>query len=140
MWEVGGAWAQPLHLHAFAARIATAALAPHGETAKAIQALLSLQWPQAVCCAPLAHDVFGNPFRPVSFNPLWRSPDVCSLAGPAYQERLLPCGRLEPARLAVLADALEDAGCTSDEVLGHLRGPGPHVRGCWALDLTLGFR
>jgi hypothetical protein len=41
-------------------------------------------------------------------------------------------------RLAVLADALEDAGCTDAELLGHLRGPGPHVRGCWALDKVLG--
>jgi len=41
-------------------------------------------------------------------------------------------------RLPLLADALEDAGCTDAELLGHLRGPGPHVRGCWALDLVLG--
>ena len=52
--------------------------------------------------------------------------------------RALPSGTLEPERLALLADALEDAGCDSAEVLGHLRGPGPHVRGCWALDLCLG--
>jgi hypothetical protein len=23
-------------------------------------------------------------------------------------------------------------------MLGHLRGPGPHVRGCWVVDLCLG--
>jgi hypothetical protein len=40
--------------------------------------------------------------------------------------------------LPVLADALEEAGCTDADLLGHLRGPGPHVRGCWALDLLLG--
>jgi hypothetical protein len=38
----------------------------------------------------------------------------------------------------VLADALEDAGCTNSDILYHLRCPGPHVRGCWALDLLLG--
>jgi hypothetical protein len=38
----------------------------------------------------------------------------------------------------VLADALEEAGCADAEILTHLRGPGPHVRGCWALDLVLG--
>ena len=37
-----------------------------------------------------------------------------------------------------LADSLEDAGCHDWQVLGHLRGPGPHVRGCWAVDLILG--
>jgi hypothetical protein len=42
------------------------------------------------------------------------------------------------ARGALLADALEDAGCTDAELLGHLRSPGPHVRGCWAVDLVLG--
>ena len=40
--------------------------------------------------------------------------------------------------LPVLADALEEAGCTDADLLGHLRGPGPHVRGCWAVDLLLG--
>jgi hypothetical protein len=41
-------------------------------------------------------------------------------------------------RLPILADALEDAGCDSAKVLAHLRGEGPHVRGCWAVDLILG--
>jgi hypothetical protein len=47
-------------------------------------------------------------------------------------------GTLDPARLAVLADALEEAGCGSEDQLMHLRRPGPHVRGCWAIDLILG--
>jgi hypothetical protein len=50
----------------------------------------------------------------------------------------MPSGHLDPARLAVLADALEDAGCADADLLGHLRGPGPHIRGCWAVDLLLG--
>jgi hypothetical protein len=41
-------------------------------------------------------------------------------------------------QLPILADALEDAGCTEDAILSHLRGPGPHVRGCWPVDLILG--
>jgi hypothetical protein len=41
-------------------------------------------------------------------------------------------------RLPILADALEEAGCTDAEVLAHCRGPGPHVRGCWVVDLILG--
>jgi hypothetical protein len=52
---------------------------------------------------------------------------------------LLNKGELDPSRLAVLADALEDAGCPQNhEVLLHLRGPGPHVRGCFAVDLLTG--
>ena len=47
-------------------------------------------------------------------------------------------GSLDPVRLLVLADALLDGGCDSDDLLGHLRGPGPHFRGCWAVDLMLG--
>jgi hypothetical protein len=47
-------------------------------------------------------------------------------------------GLLDPVRLSILADALEDAGCENADVLGHLRSPGPHVRGCWPLDLILG--
>ncbi len=41
-------------------------------------------------------------------------------------------------RLPILADALLDAGCDEEDLLAHLREPGPHVRGCWALDLILG--
>ena len=40
--------------------------------------------------------------------------------------------------LPILADALEEAGCGDAEILAHCRGPGPHVRGCWAVDLVLG--
>lgn len=56
----------------------------------------------------------------------------------AYEERSLPAGTLEARRLAILADALEDAGCRDQEVLNHLRQPGEHWRGCHALDLLLG--
>jgi hypothetical protein len=41
-------------------------------------------------------------------------------------------------RLPILADALEEAGCKDAEILAHCRGPGPHVRGCWVVDLVLG--
>jgi len=86
-------------------------------------------------------DIFGNPFRPVTIDPawlVWRNGAVVKLAQSAYQERALPSGELEPERLAVLADALEEAGCTDAQILGHLRSPGPHVRGCWVVDLFLG--
>lgn len=59
---------------------------------------------------------------------------VEKLARAAYDDRRLPEGALDPTRLAVLADALEEAGCGEAELLGHLRGPGPHVRGCLAVD------
>jgi hypothetical protein len=90
----------------------------------------------------LARCVFGNPFRPVPvIAPAWlqwRDGTVRKLAESAYTERTLPQGTLEPARLTVLADALEDAGYMDTELLGHLRLPGQHVRGCWAVDLLLG--
>jgi hypothetical protein len=86
----------------------------------------------------LARDIFGNPFRPVSVCPACRAPQVVALAQAAYEQRELPAGHLDPARLAVLADALEEADCDQADLLGHLRGPGEHVRGCWAVDLLLG--
>jgi hypothetical protein len=88
--------------------------------------------------ARLLRCVFGNPFRAVSFPPAWRTADVTALAEAAYHHRRMPAGTLRPSRLAVLADALEEAGCTSAALLGHLRERGPHVRGCWAIDLALG--
>jgi hypothetical protein len=90
--------------------------------------------------AGLLRCVVGNPLRPRSaLDPAWRTPTVLSLAQAGYDERLLPSGELEHERLVVLADALEQAGCTNAELLGHLRGPGPHVRGCFVLDLVLGL-
>jgi hypothetical protein len=87
----------------------------------------------------LIRDILGPlPFRPVTLDPAWRSPSVLALAQAAYEERRLPAGQLDPARLAILADALEEADCTDTTILDHLRKSGPHVRGCWALDLVLG--
>jgi len=83
-------------------------------------------------------DIFGSPFRPVTLHPLWLTPGVANLGAAAYEVRALPSGELDSQRLAVLADALEEAGCADPELLGHLRSPGPHVRWCWALDLILG--
>jgi hypothetical protein len=87
--------------------------------------------------ADLLREILGNPYRPIPFDPAWPTPTVISLAQAAYQERLLPTGHLDPARLAILADALEEAGCPEQSILDHLRGPGPHVPGCWPVDLVL---
>jgi hypothetical protein len=86
----------------------------------------------------LLRDILGNPFRPVLLDPSWQVPAVVALATAVYEERDLPEGTLDANRLAVLADALEDAGCDSAEILSHLRGSGLHVRGCWAVELLLG--
>jgi hypothetical protein len=88
--------------------------------------------------AVLVRDIFANPFRPVTLDPTWRTRSVLSLAQAAYEDIDLPGGTLDLARLAILADALEDAGCTDIDILAHCRGPGPHVRGCFALDLLVG--
>jgi hypothetical protein len=82
---------------------------------------------QRIC---LLRDIF-NPFRPVVFDPAWRSETVSALAAGIYAERAFD-------RLPILADALEEAGCDQPDILYHCRGPGPHVRGCWAVDLVLG--
>jgi hypothetical protein len=83
----------------------------------------------------LFRDVVGDPFRPVRLDPLWltwNDRTVPQLAHTIYEGRAFE-------RLLVLADALEDAGCDNADLLGHLRGEGEHVRGCWAVDLLLGL-
>jgi hypothetical protein len=87
--------------------------------------------------AALLRDIVGNPFHPAAVQAAWLTPTVVALAQAAYEERELPSGHLGVARLAVLADALEEAGCSRSSVLAHLRGPGPHVRGCFAVDAVL---
>jgi hypothetical protein len=93
---------------------------------------------QAKYQAALVRDIAGSPFREVAVAAAWQTPAATALAAAAYDDRLLPAGHLDAARLSVLADALEDAGCDNTDLVGHLRSPGPHVRGCWAIDLLLG--
>jgi hypothetical protein len=92
--------------------------------------------------ALLLRDIFGNPFRPPPALPpavlAWNEGTVRRLAEGIYEERQMPGGTLDNPRLAVLADALLDAGCDDEELIAHCRSEGPHVRGCWALDLLLG--
>jgi hypothetical protein len=90
----------------------------------------------------LLRDIFGNPFRPRrALDPAilaWHDGTVRRLAQAAYDERHLPAGTLDAGRLGILADALTDAGCDDEDLIAHCRSPGPHVRGCWAVDLILG--
>jgi hypothetical protein len=79
--------------------------------------------------ADLLREIFGNPYPPDPFDPAWRSPDALALA------RAADDGLTD--RLPILADALMDVGCSNAALLAHLRDPGPHARGCWALDLVL---
>jgi hypothetical protein len=83
----------------------------------------------ALC--PLFRDVFGNAFRSATLDASWRTTRIVALTQAMYDE-----GQFD--RMGILADALEEAGCTDAEVLAHCRGPGPHVRGCWVVDLLLG--
>lgn len=88
--------------------------------------------------AGLLRCLFGNPFHVDTFDLSWQTPAVVALALAAYQERILPAGELDPDRLAILADALEEAGCTRTDMLEHCREPGPHTRGCHVVDWILG--
>jgi hypothetical protein len=84
--------------------------------------------------ADLFRHHFGNPFRPVLLDPAWlawNGGTVVQLAQAIYEERHF-------GDLVVLADALEEAGCTHEEILNHCREPASHYRGCWVLDLLLG--
>jgi hypothetical protein len=84
--------------------------------------------------ASFARCVFGNPFAALKFDTAWLAWNegiVPRLAEGIYADRGFD-------RLPILADALEEAGCADDALLSHLRSPGPHVRGCWAVDLLLG--
>jgi hypothetical protein len=103
--------------------------------------LTPFEWPQPMpvavqseCAHQVAilRDIFGNPFRPVSFDPAWRTDTAVSLARTMYDSR-------EFGAMLILADALQDAGCEDEQVLNHCRDANQvHVRGCWVCDLVLG--
>jgi hypothetical protein len=80
--------------------------------------------------ADLLRDLLGNLFRPQTLDAAWLTSTVVSLTQAIYDERAFE-------RMPILADALEDAGCTNAEILNHCRKPALHVPGCWVLDLLL---
>jgi hypothetical protein len=79
----------------------------------------------------IVRDIFGNPFRLPIADSAWMKPQAIELAKTIYHDRAFK-------RLSQLADLLEEAGCTNSEILRHCREPGPHVRGCWVVDVLLG--
>jgi hypothetical protein len=144
----------PTDAHTYAARAVRLAAGVHTYTDEffslpvatpraAADVAISVQFAAEATEAESAHqchllrDIFGNPFRPATFDPAWPAGPVPGLAQAAYIERLLPSGELDRARLTILADALEENGASPD-ILAHLRSPGPHVRGCWVVDLCTG--
>lgn len=80
--------------------------------------------------ANLLREVFGYPFARTAFPSAWRTATAIGLARAMYDHR-------DFAAMPVLADVLEEAGCDHAEILSHCRGDGPHVRGCWVVDLVL---
>jgi hypothetical protein len=85
------------------------------------------RWAQA----ELLDDIFGNPFRPATIEPAWLTSTVVALAGRVYMTR-------DFTPMPILADALQDAGCSNEEVLNHCQGGAVHARGCWVVDVLLG--
>jgi hypothetical protein len=90
---------------------------------------------EAAAQAGVLREVFGPlGFRAVAVAPEWLDWNDGvnrQLARSIYDDR-------DFARLPVLADGLEEAGCTDAELLAHCRQPGEHFRGCWVVDLLLG--
>jgi hypothetical protein len=88
-------------------------------------------WRQFKFFADVVRDVIGNPFRSRSFQQRWRTSDTVGLARGIFDERAFD-------RMPILADALMDSGCDREDIISHCRSVGPHVRGCWVVDLILG--
>lgn len=83
--------------------------------------------------ADLLREIVGNPFRTPTVDPhwlVWSDGTIAKMARSIREERAFD-------RLPILADALEDAGCTDRDILDHCRGPNQHVPGCWVLELLL---
>jgi len=98
---------------------------------KGFYSLEGSEYPGRLKLIAFYRDIFGNPFRPITVHPSWLTSTVLTLAEGIYTERAFD-------RLPILADALQDAGCDNEDILSHCRSEGPHVKGCWAVDLLLG--
>jgi hypothetical protein len=121
-WVGAAGWAAEAAGDAFMHRTNTGPRSPHVEGVRAAE--------RSAQCSILKC-IFGNPFRPVALDPAWVTPAVTALAATIYEDRAFD-------RMPILADALEEAGCDDADILSHCRGPGPHVRGCWVVDLLTG--
>jgi hypothetical protein len=101
----------------------------------AAQGILDLPIKARTSVCSLLRCILGPlPFRPIPLdlaNSRWNSSTVVALAQAIYEGQ-------EFDQLPILADALEEGGCNNAELLAHCRQPGPHVRGCWVVDLVLG--
>jgi hypothetical protein len=127
MWTIGR-MAFPTPRCVESARHKTASKAKDGAAERAFQ-------------ARLLRDLFYSLGRRYTVTPVWlrwKDALVVRLAQAAYDERILPGGTLDNTRLLILADALEEAGCTDEQILGHLRSDSDHYRGCFVLDTLLG--
>ncbi len=82
--------------------------------------------------ATLLRCVAGERYRLPKAKSAWLTTDVLALARGIYDDRAFD-------RMPILADALQDAGCTNEDILSHCRDTNQvHVRGCWVVDLLLG--
>jgi hypothetical protein len=117
----------------FGLRYAVYNSGPAGYSPAACQARYAARDAEASFQAALLRDIFGNPFRPAGIVPSWlrwNNQTIPRISQSIYEEQAFD-------RLPILGDALEEAGCANADLLGHCRGSGPHVRGCWAVDLLL---
>jgi hypothetical protein len=91
---------------------------------------------ESIAQCRLLRDIFGPfPFHPTpAVHPewlAWHDGLISRLARSIYEERGFE-------QLPILGDALEEAGCSEERILGHCRQAGEHARGCWVVDLLLG--
>ena len=139
VWEASNGKARlAANAHLSAAR-AVGSLKASAKTAQAKFTFFDVDWEATSTSelnaqAHLLRDIFGNPFRSAAINPAWlrwNDGAAAAIAQKIYDDR-------DFSLMPVLADALEEAGCTNGDILDHCRQPGEHVRGCWVVDLVLG--
>jgi len=111
----------PVQISWFLAHLVGAADTMNGPEARA----------ERVAQVALLRDVAGNPFRPAGLDLAWVTPTAVAVARAMYDSR-------DFDGMPILADALEDADCQDEQLLGHCHGPALHARGCWLIDLILG--
>lgn len=109
-------------------------LAAHAATYESATDAAHRALDSGIATPALIRDIFGNPFRFSHIDPAWlewNGGTVTALCQAIYDGHTFDY-------LPILADALEDSGCTHPDILDHCRRPVLHSRGCWVVDLLLG--
>jgi hypothetical protein len=106
--------------------------------ARSAQSRATSEKAELLAQADLVRDIFGPlPFRAVLLDAFTKYDGATVRSAQAIYEERSDDGTLDHSRLRELAQTLKVTGSANADLVAHCHRAGPHVRGCWVIDLLL---